>query len=381
MRLLHVHSGNLYGGVETSMVTLVRERMQYPVLESEFALCFEGQLAAELREAGAVVHWLGAARRTNPLTRRRARGRLIGLLQGSVFDAVICHNSWSLAIFAKSIRAARLPLIFWMHDAASGNDRVEYSARHTMPDLALCNSNYTAATLPRLFPGTPTAVIHPPVSLARMSAPTATREMCRTELATPADSVVIAQVSRMEAWKGHELHLDALARLRDLPGWVCWMIGGVQRRAEQSYLKTLKERAQRLGLAERVRFLGQRSDVPALLHAADIFCQPNRDPEPFGIVFVEALAAGLPVITTAMGAAAEIIDSSCGMAVAPGDADALAQALRTLIQDREARTRLGANGPRRAAMLCDLRVQLGWLHAAVAGLIGKSIVTPEAEWA
>jgi glycosyltransferase involved in cell wall biosynthesis len=222
-------------------------------------------------------------------------------------------------------------------------------------------------------------VIHPTVSLARISAPTAKRETVRAELATPPDAVVIAQVSRMEAWKGHELHLDALACIRDVPGWVCWMIGGAQRSAEQSYLDALKERAQRLGLGERVRFLGQRSDVPALLHAADIFCQPNRDPEPFGIVFIEALAAGLPVVTTAMGAAHEIIDPSCGVAVAPGDADGLSHALRTLILDREARMRLGANGPRQAARLCDLRTQLGWLHAAVAGLIGKPIAALHAE--
>jgi glycosyltransferase involved in cell wall biosynthesis len=240
MRLLHVHSGNLYGGVETSLVTLVRERMQYPELESEFALCFEGQFAAELREADAAVHRLGGVRGSNPLTRYRATQRLVGLLNESAFDAVICHNTWSLAIFGKSIRAAKLPLVFWMHDAATGNDRIERTARHMMPDLALCNSNYTAAKLPRLFPATPAAVIHPPVSLARMSAPTATREVCRTELATPNDSVVIAQVSRMEAWKGHELHLEALARLLDVPGWVCWMIGGAQRTAEQSYLERLK---------------------------------------------------------------------------------------------------------------------------------------------
>ena len=378
IRLLHVHSGNLYGGVETSLTTLVRERMQYPALESEFALCFEGQFAADLHEAGAVVHRLGGVRLSNPFTRFRACRRLMDLLCQSAFDAVICHNTWALAIFGKSARGARLPLIFWMHDAATGTDRIERAARDAIPDLALCNSNYTAATLSMLFPTTPAAVIHPTVSFSRILAPTATRETVRAELATPPDSVVIAQVSRMEAWKGHELHLDALARLRDVPGWLCWMIGGSQRSAEQSFLEALKERARRLGLAEHVRFLGQRSDVPALLHAADIFCQPNRDPEPFGIVFVEALAAGLPVVTTDMGGVSEIIDSSCGMTVTPGDANALAHALLTLIQDRQTRMRLGANGPSRAATLCDLRTQLGWLHAAVAGLVGKSIATLEA---
>ena len=67
-----------------------------------------------------------------------------------------------------------------------------------------------------------------------------------------------------------------------------------------------------------MRWLGQRRDVPELLAAADIYCQPNVGAEPFGIVFVEALYTGLPVVTTALGGALEIIDASCGVLVPPG---------------------------------------------------------------
>ena len=78
-------------------------------------------------------------------------------------------------------------------------------------------------------------------------------------------------------------------------------------------------------MVERVRFLGQRSDIPDVLGAADIHCQPNVDPEPFGVAFVEALHAGLPVVTTAIGAAPEVVDATCGVLV-PKDAGALAGA-------------------------------------------------------
>ena len=69
-----------------------------------------------------------------------------------------------------------------------------------------------------------------------------------------------------------------------------------------------------------MRFLGQREDVPRLMAAADVFCQPNTGPEPFGIVLVEALYAGLPVVTSGFGGAAEIVDQTCGVLTAPGDA-------------------------------------------------------------
>ena len=59
------------------------------------------------------------------------------------------------------------------------------------------------------------------------------------------------------------------------------------------------------------------------MHAADIHCQPNTAPEPFGLVFVEALYAGLPVVTTALGGALEILTDACGVLVPAGDAPAL----------------------------------------------------------
>ena len=81
----------------------------------------------------------------------------------------------------------------------------------------------------------------------------------------PAEATVIIQASRLERWKGQELLLRALGRLTDVSGWMCWIAGGAQRPAEADYLAELRLTADRFGLAERVRFLGQRSDVPHLL--------------------------------------------------------------------------------------------------------------------
>src|SRR5881227_1748480 len=98
-RVLHVHSGNLYGGVETLLATLWRERAACPSLETQFALCFEGRLSEELRAAGATVHALGGARVRSPLSVRRARRSLSRLLRENDFDVAACHSSWSQALF------------------------------------------------------------------------------------------------------------------------------------------------------------------------------------------------------------------------------------------------------------------------------------------
>jgi glycosyltransferase involved in cell wall biosynthesis len=166
----------------------------------------------------------------------------------------------------------------------------------------------------------------------------------------------------MEPWKGHLLHLEALSLLKDLPGWVCWQVGGAQTAGEDNYERGLKKTASRLGISERVRFLGQRTDVARLLAAADIFCQPNAGPEPFGISFIEALYAHLPVITTDLGGAPEIVDDSVGLLVQPNNPVALANALKLLVEDRSLRRKLGEAGFARATTLCDVSSQLNRLQ-------------------
>jgi glycosyltransferase involved in cell wall biosynthesis len=195
-------------------------------------------------------------------------------------------------------------------------------------------------------------VLHPPVAPPEVDRAEA-RVSIRAELATTAEATVIVLASRLDPLKGHRSLIEALGRLKGRPGWEAWIAGGAQRPHEHRYLGELQTQAQAAGIAERVRFLGHRSDVPRLLAAADIFCQPNLRPESFGLAFVEAMDAALPVVSTRIGAAAEIVDPSCGILVPPNDVPALAEALATLIDDPGTRRRLGSAGPARARGLCD----------------------------
>lgn len=363
MRVLHVYSGNLYGGVETFLHTVAREQARQPGLTHAFALCFEGRLAAELREAGAELHLLGEARVARPWTVWRARVVLRELLKRERYDAVLCHAIWPQALFGPAVRAAGVPLVFYQHDALNGRHWLERWARVTPPDLVITNSRYSAGSLAAVYPHVRSRLAYCPV-LAPARAGAEDRARLRAELGAAEGDVVIVQTSRMQEWKGQRLLLEALGRLRQVPGWQAWVAGGAQRPEEETYLAGLKSQAEGLGLTGRVHFLGQRSDVPRLLRAADIHCQPNVSAEPFGIAFVEALQAGLPVVTTAMGGPLEIVDFTCGVLVPPRPAP-LATELRKLIENPEARQRLGAAGPARAAKLCDPSLYLRTLDEAL----------------
>lgn len=358
MRVLHVYAGNLYGGVEAMLATLARCRDTVPEMEPAFAVAYQGRLSDELRAAGVRVNVVGGARLSRPWSVWAARRRCAALLEGNRPDVAVFHSAWAYGIFAPAARRLGVPAVFWLHDAVSGG-AAERLARRTVPKLAICTSEFVRGTLPRLFPRVLSAVLHPPV--APPVAP-ADRAAVRAELQTPDDAVVILQASRIEPWKGHRVHLEALARLRDDRRWNCWVAGGARRPHEIRYRDDMHALAARLGIGDRVRWLGERSDVPRLLAAADLLCQPNLGPEPFGITFVEAMYAALPVIGAAVGGALEIVTGATGVLVPPGDVDATARALSRLVGDAPLRARLGACGPGRARGLSDPARQLGRLH-------------------
>lgn len=365
MNVLHAYSGNLFGGIETLLLALARHRAFCPEMRPSFALCFEGELGKRLTEAGTPALFLGEARARNPWSVRRVRRAFEDELHRITYDAVICHAPWTLAMLGPAVERAGVPLVFWQHDAATGRHWVERWARRTRPRLVVCNSHFTAATLPTLFRDVPAEVVYCPVAPPSPRSWQDDRTQVRARLKIPETATVVVQACRMESWKGHRQHLEALARLRDLPGWVCLMVGGPQRPREEKYFAGLQRLASSLGIADRVRWVGQRSDVSALLAASDIHCQPNTSPEPFGIAFVEALLAGLPAVTSGIGGAVEILDRDTGILVGPGNSAALAEALRPLITDPALRAPYRLAGPRRARELCDPATRILQLRQAL----------------
>ena len=351
LRALHLASGNLFGGVEKTF--LYYASAPRPSLWSpEFAVCFEGKLREGLRRSGALQHDLGPVRLRHPGTVVRARSRLRRLLSERRYDVVVSHSPWLQLIFAPVVRELGVPLAFQLHDVGNDTHWLDRLARRYPPDVVVCNSKFTASTADRMFSGVPTVHAYVPADLTTVRPDPVRRHEMRRSLSTSDDQFVIIQASRFERWKGHGLLLEALDRLSRDERWVCWITGEPQRGFERSYRDELGALANRLGIASRVRFAGHRQDMPELLGAADVMCQPNLAPEPFGSVYIEALHLGVPVVSTAMGAALEIIDDECGMLVAP-EPDAVAAALRRLMDDHALRGRLATNGPARAKAVCD----------------------------
>jgi glycosyltransferase involved in cell wall biosynthesis len=138
--------------------------------------------------------------------------------------------------------------------------------------------------------------------------------------------------SRLAPWKGQHVLLQALAKLPDVG---CIIVGDALF-GEQDYATQLRAMVAELGLGDRVRFLGHRSDVPRLMQAVDVMVHPSIDPEPFGRTLVEAMLVGVPVVATDAGAAPDILERGrAGSLVPSGDAPALARAISAVLAGAE----------------------------------------------
>jgi glycosyltransferase involved in cell wall biosynthesis len=353
MRALHVAAGNLYGGVERIIVEIAQARGTS--WQHEIALCFEGRLLTELQEAGAVCHLIQPVRFSRPTTVWRARRHLRRVTADGRYDAVVCHSPWAFALAAPAVTGRR---ILWAHDALRGTHWTERRASRTLPDAVICNSRYTAEAVREWLSNVPIDVVYAPVA-ARPVGPEE-RAAVRRELHADERTTAILIACRFERWKGHVELLEAASMVKG--DWTIWIAGGVQKPIEAALDQELQALAKQRGISDRVRFLGERRDVPRLLRAADVLCQPNTAPEPFGIAFVEAFHAGVPVVTTDAGGAREIVTPASGFLVPPGDRPALVRALQTLVDDPDRRRTMGSAGPARARELCDPFAQVAALE-------------------
>jgi glycosyltransferase involved in cell wall biosynthesis len=163
-------------------------------------------------------------------------------------------------------------------------------------------------------------------------------------------------VGRFQAPKDFVTLLAALDRIRD-EAWNALVVGDGPDRP------LLEEEIERRGL-EHVELLGERDDVPRLLSSADLFVLSTRS-EGLPLSILEAMAAGLPVVASAVGGVPElVVDGETGLLVPPGREEPLASALRSLVRDRDSRTRLGRAGRTRAERMFDLP-EFGRAHLAL----------------
>lgn len=314
MRILHIMAGRGLGGAETYstdvMLSLHQAGIDQCVVMSNQAPRF-----AELKTAGLTLNdgVLSSS------LRFMQRLRLRRLIKDYRPDIIHC---W-MRRAASLLPDVDVPVIGWFGGY--------YDPRHfrqcthfvgvTKDIAAHMVKHGVAPSRAQFIPTFPDIAPLPPVD--------------RMALATPRDVKVLLALSRLHPKKGLDTLLTAL---QSLPDCYAWLAGDGPLRRE------LEALAKKLGVIDRVRFLGWRTDRAALLRAADLCVLPSRY-EPFGTVILEAWAAGTPLVACrSAGPAAHIDDDVNGLLVDINDAPGLAKAMRRVLDDETLRRRLVAQG-------------------------------------
>lgn len=360
MRVVHVAAGELYGGIERMLATLAGTATE--ALAQHFAVSPAGRLARELRDGGVQPLALPSARASRPfsvLAARREFGRALDALRP---DAAIFHGSWAHAIYATVARERGLLVAFWQHAPIVHPHWPDRWAALTAPDIFFANSRFTAAS--PAFRGVPVQIVYCPVRPAPDVSPQQ-RRAGRTELGAGDADVVVLMAARLEAWKGHRILIEAGRLLGDRAVKI-WIAGGVQRASEQGYFEQLQADVEAAGANTSVSLLREREDVPAVMQLADVYCQPNTAPEPFGIAIAEAMRAGLPCVVSNTGGAAELVDVECGVLTPPGDAAAVSEAISRFAADPVRRCAMGRAAAARAARMTDPAGRVAEIAAALS---------------
>lgn len=303
-RLLQAMAGAPHGGAEAFFERLAIA-LAHAGETQRLVIRRDSERAARLRAAGLEVDELAFGGAIDLSTKRRLRGIIAGFQPRVVL-------SWMS-------RATRLcPRGDFVHVARLGGYYDLGYYKHC--DHLIGNTR--ALTEWIVAQGWPAARVHYLPNFAEIAV---LPPLPRESLATPADAPLAVALGRLHPNKGFDTLLDALAQAKDL---YLWLAG------EGPLEHALQRQAHALGIEDRVRFLGWRQDIGALLAAADMLvCSSRR--EPLGNTIIEAWAARLPVVACAASGPAELVaNDKTGLLVPCDDAAALAQAMQALAGDK-----------------------------------------------
>lgn len=340
LSILHTEASLGWGGQEIRVLTEARgvARLGHEVL---LAAPSEARIFAEAPRFGVRVEAV-------PIGRKRARGVLAlrRLIAGGGFDVINAHSStdaWLAALACASLAAGAPALVRTRHISAPlpGNAATRWLYRRATARIVTTGERLRTQVVREAGVEAGRVVSIPTgIDLDRFRPGSAAA--ARAQLGLPLDAPLVGIVATLRSWKGHRFLLQAIASM-PRPDVVLLVVGdGPQRQALQSL-------AGQLGLATRVCFAGNQPDVVPWMQALDVFCLPSYANEGVPQALMQAMACGLPVVTTPVGSIDEIVtDGDTGVLVRPEDAQALREALEALLGDAARRSALGARAAQAA---------------------------------
>ncbi len=379
--ILFIDQSGQLGGAELCLADVAHRYRE----TGQVLLLSDGPFAETLRERGVTVdlHPLpaslarvtkGASVATLARTLPALAGYGLGLRKKLRAASLVYFNTAKALLYGTAANTLLgKPSVFHLHDLLDETHFTPLNIRLLVgaanrTDAVIANSQATADAFIAKGGRAPVHVIPNGFDPALADAVTAGEvETLRREF-NPEGRPVIAIFGRLSRWKGQDVLLHAA---ECLPEVTIWIIGDALFTGDDhAYAKEVQAMAE--GLGGRVRFLGFRSDVTALMKAADVVAHCSVAPEPFGRVLVEAMLAGKPLIASRAGGPMEIVDhGKTGFLIPPAAPVALVSAIRKLIDSPELCETMGREGRARAERLYSLPLILDQTARVIDSVLQK----------
>jgi glycosyltransferase involved in cell wall biosynthesis len=342
VRVLYLHGFDRVGGAEQAVLRLVEVIRQWDV----------EPLLVWPRRDGAVLRLQARGIRVALLKVFRWRGalsagllplflaRLRRVVDESEFDCVHVNNYRSAPFGQLVSRWARVPWVCHVRELITGERARRYRLRSSDASIAVSRAVADALIEAGAAPGT-IAVIHSGVPAVAALSPEEIFALRRSLRIAPHEPV-IGIVAHVLPHKGYDDLVRSLALIRTtLPDIRCLIVGETPRRG---YRRDLLDLAGRLGVGDRLTWVGFREDVSRLLQAMDLFVLPSHT-EGLPLTILEAMAAARPIVATAVGGIPEVVrDGETGILVPPGDPERLAEAALRILGAPERARWMGERG-------------------------------------
>jgi glycosyltransferase involved in cell wall biosynthesis len=377
MKILFLDQSGKPGGAELCLIDIAK-----PYGNSALVGLFaDGSFKTLLQQHHIPVEVLATQpiqvrKQSNLLQSLGSLGQLAPLLAKVVkiakkYDLIYANTQKALVIGALASFIACRPLVYHLHDILSLehfsqiNLRVAINLANHFSSLVIANSqaSQTAFIEAGGRPELTTIVYNGFESKKYLTCESDIKQL-RQKLGVDSNFVV-GHFSRLAPWKGQHILIDALA---ECPAQVTAILVGDALFGEQDYVKQLHQQVAALGLENRVKFLGFRSDIPQLMAACNLVAHTSTSPEPFGRVIVEAMLCGRPVVAAKAGGAMELVEHGVnGFLVTPGESEELSQIITTCMVETEQTATIANN----ARDIASQRFELGTINQQIDQLLSS----------
>jgi len=342
-RVAYIYVSLATGGAERHLLNIVSLIDRNRFLPSVVCLSAGGEIADAIRDQGVSVDVLGLnAKRLWTAGSLRAAA---SCLKAGRFDIVHTHMYHANTYGRLAAVMAGVPhlvaTVHTTHGHRALKQRIVNRLLDRRTDRTIVVSGAGRQALAgEGIAGEKIVVIHNGVDERCMEV-AAPRAQLRAGLALPGDAKVICSVARLSREKRHGDLLLAFSRVRqEMPGVRLIIAGGGEMK------EALQNQVRGLGLDDSVKMLGERKDIPELLHLSDLFVLASgREGTPLSVL--EAMACGLPVIASRVGGVGELLGEDAGVLFAAGDVEQLAAAMLGCLRDDQGSRQMGENGRRR----------------------------------